>query len=535
MLTRRALLATTAGTGAAIAAAPFATSTAWAATPKDMAVMAKQIDDIVSFDPAEAYEFSDNEVDGNCYRKLVTPDPTDGTKLTGDLAEKWEVSADGLTFTFHLRKGVLFDSGKPVTAQDAEFSLQRVVKLNKTPGFIITQFGFTPDNVEKLIRATDDSTLVMTLPAPQATSFVLYCLSANVGCIVEKATVMANAVGGDFGNAWLKSHSAGSGPYKLTSWTASDHVLLDVNPHATPKPHMRRIAIRHVADPSAQMLLLQKGDADIARNLTSDQLKSISSSADYHLSASGQATSMYIAMNQNMPELAKPQVRQAIKWAIGYDAIARNITPDTWSVDQSFLPKGLPGSISDQPFKKDIAKAKALLAEAGLPNGFSVSMDYISSAPYGDIAQALQADLGAVGIKVQLLPGEQKQVITKTRARTHQLAVLVWGSDYFDPNSNAQAFCANPDDSDTSKLKILAWRSHFVNKDLTDQSAAAAKELDSAKRIALYAKMQKEFFDVAPFAMLLQKNEVAVLRKGVNGLKIGPLPDFTKYAQITKA
>ncbi len=95
-------------------------------------------------------------------------------------------------------------------------------------------------------------------------------------------------------------------------------------------------------------------------------------------------------------------------------------------------------------------------------------MDFISTPPYDQIAQAVQADLGKIGIKLQLLPGEQKQVITKTRARTHQLAMLAWGSDYFDPNSNAQAFCANPDDGNDSKLKILAWRSHFVNKLLND-------------------------------------------------------------------
>ena len=78
--------------------------------------MVKQIDDIISFDPAESYEFSDNEVDGNCYRKLVAPDLTSGTGLIGDLAEKWDVSSDGLTFTFHLRDDAHFDSGKPVTA-----------------------------------------------------------------------------------------------------------------------------------------------------------------------------------------------------------------------------------------------------------------------------------------------------------------------------------------------------------------------------------------------------------------------------------
>ena len=127
--------------------------------------MVRQIDDIVCFDPAESYEFTNNEVDGNCYRRLVRPDPEDTTKVAGDLAENYDVSPDGLTFTFVLRRDAKFDSGKPVTAQDAAFSLHRVVKLNKTPGFIITQFGFNADNVEKLIRAVDDSTLEMKLPA----------------------------------------------------------------------------------------------------------------------------------------------------------------------------------------------------------------------------------------------------------------------------------------------------------------------------------------------------------------------------------
>lgn len=535
MVTRRALLGSTAAAAAVAGLASFGAAPAFAGTPRNMAVMVKQIDDMVSLDPGESYEFTDNEVDANCYGKLVTPDPADGTKIVGDLAKSWEVSPDGLTFTFHLRQDKHFASGNPVTAEDAAYSFSRVVKMNKAPAFIITQFGFTPDNVDKLITATDAHTLVMKLPERKATSFVLYCLSANVGCVVEKAVAEAHAQNGDFGNAWLKTNSAGSGPYKLTSWVASDHILLDVNPHFKPAPAMRRIAIRHVADPSAQLLLLQKGDADIARDLTADQLKTVGTNPAYHLVSSGQAVSLYIAMNEDVPELAKPEVHQAIKWAIGYDAIAQNITPHTWSVDQSFLPKGLPGALTEQPFHKDTAKAKALLAQAGLPNGFSVTMDYISESPYSEIAEAVQADLAAVGIKLTLLPGEQKQVITKTRARTHQLAMLVWSSDYFDPNSNAQGFCANPDDSNNSPLKILAWRSHFVDKQLTDDAAAATTELDPAKRIAIYQGMQRRFWQVAPFALVLQKNSVATLRRNVSGLLIGPLPDFTLYRGITKS
>ena len=532
MLTRRTLLASSAAT----VAAPAIITGAHAATPKGVAVMVKQIDDIVSFDPAESYEFTNGEVDANCYRRLIRPDINDATKIQGDLAESWDISKDGLTFTFKLRRDAKFDSGNPVTANDAAGSLHRVVKLNKTPGFIITQFGFTPDNVEKMIRATDEYTLEMKMPTEAtATSFVMYCLSANVGSVVDIKTVMANQTNGDLGNAWLKSRTAGAGPYKLTEWAASDHVIIDTNPHAAEKALMHRIVIRHVADPSAQLLLLQKGDADIARDLGSDQLKTIAGNKALTIASAGQGTSMYIAMNQSMPELQKVQVHQAIKWAIDYEAIAKNITPNTWSVCQSFLPDALPGALKTNPFKKDVAKAKQLLAEAGLPNGFSVAMDYINTSPSSDIAQAVQADLAAIGIKASLQPGDQKQVITKTRARQHQLAMLVWGTDYFDPNSNCQAWCENPDDSDQSKLKILAWRSHFADKELTSESQAAVHELDPAKRIALYHKIQQQFMDRSPFAMLLQKNAVAVLGKGVSGFRVGPMPDYTHYSKITKA
>ena len=413
MLTRRTLLATSAavGVGARFVGAQ-------AATPPGVVVMAKQIDDVISFDPAESYEFTDNEVDGNCYRKLIVPDAQNGTKIDGDLAEKWEISKDGQTFTFHMTRNAVFESGKPVTAADAEFSLQRAVFLNKTPGFILTQFGFTKDNVQKLIRATDDHTLIMQLPSQQAPSFVLYCLSANIGCVVEKATAMAHAENDDMGNGWLKTHTAGAGAFRLTSWAASDHIIVDANPHATTKPGVKRIVLQHVKDPAEQFLLLEKGGVDIARDLQADQLKSIPHNPNFHTESSGQASSMYIAMNQNMPELAKPEVHQAIKWAIDYNAIAKNITPMTWTVQQSFLPKGIPGALTEQPFTPDIGRAKTLMMQAGLPDGFNVTMDYVSQPPYDQIAQAVQADLGKIGIKVQLLPGENKQVITKTRART---------------------------------------------------------------------------------------------------------------------
>jgi len=531
MLTRRTLMAA----GAAVITTPFAKTSARAATPANTIVMGKGIDDVVALDPAQAYEATSIEADVNIYRKLVSPDLNDLVKVGPDLAESWEVSSDGKTFTFHLTKDARFASGKPMTSADAEFSLHRAIMLNLTPGFILTQFGFNKDNVKQLIRATDPHTLVMQLPKPAATSFVLYCLSAEVAGIVEKETALANQVKEDFGNQWLNSHSAGNGPYQLTSFQADDHIILDANPHWGAQVATKRIFIRHVKEPAAQLLLLQRGDIDMARDLSSDQLKSSANDPNLHRFTSPTTNQMYIAANEGYAPFAKPEVIQALKWAIDYDGIQKHIVPDTYAVRQAFEPSMILGAVNENPFRYDPDKAKALLAQAGYPQGLEATLDHYSEQPFVDIATAVQANLAAVGIKASLLAGVRKQVFTKMRARQHQLVLNVWFPDYFDPNSNAQAFNANPNDSDDSPLKIIAWRCHFHDKQLTDEVAQAAQELDTEKRIDLYHKMQQQAWERSPIVFMLQQNDVAVARKNIVGFHLGPQADFIRYDTTRKS
>ena len=532
MLNRRTLL------GAA-GASPLLWTTAFrpafAEAPKDVVVMAFQIDDMISCDPQESFEFSGNEVTGNIYEKLIIPDTADPTKISPQLAERWETSPDGLVTTFHLASGRKFASGNPVTADDVVFTLNRAVVLNKAPAFIINQFGFTKDNVAEMITAPDPQTVVIKIAEKQSPTFLLYCLSANVGGIVDKKTVMSHAQKDDMGNGWLKTNSAGSGQWALRAWRASESVALDANPNHPSAPKTKRLLILHRPDSSAQLLALQKGDVDIARNLSPEQLKTLQENPDYHLVEATKANLAYLAMNQKNANLAKPQVRQAIKWAIDYKLIAKNITPNIYVEHQAFLPKGLPGALTDTPFQKDAAKAKDLMKQAGLENGFEVTLDCQNTSPFSDVAQAIQADLGAIGIKVRLLPGEFKQVITKTRARQHELALLRWGSDYMDPHSNAETFCMNPDNGDDARNRTVAWRSSWQDKDLTERAAANVKEQDADKRIVEYERMQRDHQERSAFAILLQQIEVAALRRNVTGFVIGPLSDRTVYANIQKA
>ena len=134
------------------------TPQALAETPADTLVIAKQIDDLISMDPAEAYELTGIEILANTYDRIMRFEPTDITKLVGGVAESVTVSEDGKTFAFKIRPGQKFASGNPVTAMDAAFSLQRVIKLEKTPVFLISQLGWNKDNIDKLVTAPDGST-----------------------------------------------------------------------------------------------------------------------------------------------------------------------------------------------------------------------------------------------------------------------------------------------------------------------------------------------------------------------------------------
>ena len=527
MPTRRTLLAAT-------AASPLLWHRAYADTPRDTLVMAKRIDDIISLDPGESFEYSGSEITGNIYEKLVTPGSTDPTQIEPQLAERWSPSEDGRTWTFTLAEGRTFSSGNPVTAEDAAFSLQRAVVLNKPPGFIIAQFGFTPANVRTRIRATGPRTLVIEIAERQAPTFLLYCLSAAVGGVVEKAAAMAHATNDDLGNAWLKTNSAGSGPFTLRTARASELVALDANPHYHEPIPLRRVIIRHTADPAVQLLLVQKGDVDLARDLLPEGVRAARADPALSVLTAPKASLMFLSMNTAHPPLADNRVRDAIRWAIDYAGIEANLVRDTFTIHQAFLPAGFPAALDDTPYRYDPARARALLAEAGFPNGLDLTFDHASSSPRAEIAQALQAQMREAGIRLTLLAGEGRQVLTKVRARQHQLAISLWGSDYMDPHSNAQTFCVNDDNSDASRNRTSAWINTWVDPDISARAMAAVKEPDAAKRVAQYEQLQRDVMARGPFAIMLQEIAVAALRHPAAGLQLGPISDRTLYAPIRK-
>ena len=506
-----------------------------AAIPKDTAVFAKQIDDLISLDPGESYEISGGEIVTNVYDRLLRFEAEDMSKLVGGVAESWTVSPDGKTFTFKMRPNLKFHSGAPVTAEDVEFSLQRVVMIAKTPAFLITQLGWTKATVKDLVKASGD-TVTATITADLAPSLVLSLMTSIVASVVEKKVALAHETNGDLGNGWLKTNSAASGAFRLVSWKANESVTLEANPSfRLGGPPLKRVIIRHVPEPASQRLLLEKADVDIARDLTPDQIKPLAGNPAIKVESFKAANTFSMGLNTGYEPLGNVKVRQAMKMLVDYEGMAKSFLAGRFVVQQSFLPVGFFGAIPYAPFKLDVASAKALLAEAGYKDGFAVKMAAPNSSPWTEISQSVQQTMGQAGIKVSIEPMELKAVIGQYRARTHQIAMLSWGPDYFDPHTNADSFVHNDDNSDTPKIKPIAWRNRWFIPDITKDMLAAARELDTGKRAEQYAALQKKVTDEGPYIFMFQNNIQVARRATTTGYNPGISGDLSYFRNIRKS
>jgi peptide/nickel transport system substrate-binding protein len=239
-------------------------------------------------------------------------------------------------------------------------------------------------------------------------------------------------------------------------------------------------------------------------------------------------------MNLAEEHLKNPKVREAMKYLVDYDGMVNTFLKGQFIVQQSFLPIGFLGAVTENPYKLDAAKAKALLAEAGYPDGFDLEFTAPNLPPWTGIAQSVQQTMGQAGIKLKLVQVELKQELQTFRARKHQMVLNSWAPDYFDPHSNADTFAHNDDDSDTPKIKPLAWRTHWFIPELTKKTLIAAKEVDTDKRKAEYAELQKVVTAEGPFVIMFQNANQVAARDSVKGFKTGLFEDFNFYRTVTK-
>ncbi|WP_417582838.1 ABC transporter substrate-binding protein [Pelagibacterium sp.] len=523
---RAALLATA-------IALPLTPVAALAETPAGILVVAQNIDDIVAIDPAQAYEFSSGELVTNVYDRLVQYDAEDTAVLAAGLASEWEADDENKTITFTMREGATFHSGNPVRPEDALFSFKRVVELDLTPAFILTQLGWTPENIDEMVTV-DGNTVVVRYEGDFSSAFVLNVLAARPASIVDEVTVMANETDGDMGNGWLNANSAGSGPFSLSAYRPAEIVRLESNPdYFNGAPAIEGVIIRHVAEAATQQLLLETGDVDLARNLTPDQIAALDGSAK--VETFPQAAVHFLSFNQKSEQLADEAVWEAARYLVDYDGMADSFLAGQMEVHQAFWPDGFPGALNDTPYSYDPDRAMEILEEAGIETPITVSLDVINAAPFTDMAQSLQATFGEAGIDFEIIPGTAAQVITKYRERSHEAMLLYWGPDFMDPHSNAKAFAYNSDNSDEAYAATTTWRNAWaVPDEMNQETMAALAEADPDARNELYLDLQRKVQENSPIVIMFQAAYEVAMADNVDGYVNGATSDFVFYRLVTK-
>jgi peptide/nickel transport system substrate-binding protein len=515
-----------------------------AATPRDALVMAWNLDALITFDPAQIGEVNGADIIiGNVCSTLVEYDPKDVTKIVPGTAESWSSSPDGLTLTFKLRSDLKFPDGTPATAEDAAWSLQRAVLLGYFSSANLTQWGFNKDQIADQIQAPDATTLVLKLSKPYPAPLLLSAAFAhnNVATILSKAAGLKNAktVDGksDLGNGFFKTAPVCVGPYHVTRWDANDVVILERNDnYFGPKPGLRRIIIRHVPESSAQRLLLQKGDIDVARLLNTDDLKVLESNKDIHIEQTSQHGTTYLAMNTNDPILGNPKVREAIRYLIDYDGLTNTILPYKGVPRADLVPEGAFGALNrkeGQPFSLDLAKAKQLLTEAGYPDGFSKKLILSANDIFPAIAQHVATNAAKVGIKLELEQMADANLFTRGRNRDFEVQLVAWNAGYPDADAMISRHATNPDPRPEAKLVgYPVWRTGWQSTDINAKAEAARLEQDPKKRADMYRDIQQYMMHNGPMAYIFQAIRPIAVRTSVKDFVMSPF--FVNYGSASK-
>nr|WP_314257466.1 ABC transporter substrate-binding protein [uncultured Devosia sp.] len=531
---RRTMLkgALMAGVSAAVLAHSGA---AFAATPADQLVIGMDMSAMRGLDPHELNQLEAAEVAANLYERLIVLPADNLADPQPGLAESWTISDDGLTFTFKIRTGVTFHSGNPLTAKDVEWSLRRLVKRGLAPSVDLKQWGFTPENVDSLITASDDTTLVLQTPELWNSNLILYALASFSTSIVDSAFLADKDKEGDMGGEFLQTSDAGSGPYSLRTWRANDLLIAEAfDDYWQGVPAMKRVILRHLPESSGQRLQIEAGDIDIASRLSSTDLASLDNGDVASIQRTPGFGFYYLALNQRNEILAKPQVREAFRYLIDYEGLANGVMKYYGNLQQTIVPAGLIGAVENNPYKLDIAKAKELLAEAGHADGFTLTYYASPATPEAEVAQSLQANAAEAGITLDLQIGDH---IGKFRSREFELFSARSGDRLPDPHAVLQSYATNADNSDEAQLTgINAWRTAWdVPAEIQEQVRAAAHEPDQAKREAIYKSVNEAYLAASPALVTsFQRTDAKAIRNNVQGY-VGHSTWLTRWDTVTKS
>ena len=453
--------------------------------------IAQDLDD--SLDPHKTVKAGTREVMFNVFEGLMKPTPNGD--LTPAIAESYEVSENRMTYTFHLREGVQFHNGKTVTAEDVVYSIQRCAAATETGIVQVEAFS-----VIEAIEAPDERTVTITISEP-SNEFISYMTTAVLPADYDQQDTAP----------------VGTGPFKFVSRTAQDSVVLEkfAGYWGTPA-QLDKVTLKIIENADSLMMSLQSGAIDLCAHLTSTQVAQLGENFDVAEGTMNLVQALYL--NNAEKPFDDVRVRQALCYAVDKQEI----------IDLAFDGYGSPIGSSMYPafgkyfddsltnyYTKDVEKAKALLAEAGYPGGFDMTITVPSNyKPHMDTAEVLVQQLAQIGVNAAIEPIEWESWVSDVYVG-RQFQSTVMGVDA--SNMTARALLERFT-SDYGK--------NFINYNNAEYDALFRQTLtayDDAEQTALYKQMLANLTENAANAYIQDLADLVAVRKGVEGVTFYPI------------
>lgn len=457
----------------------------------------------------------------NIYDTLLLP-TDDGQGVKAGLATEWNVSEDGLTVTLKLRDGIKFSDGSPITVADVAWSLKRAAKPdNGIWGFLVSAI--------QDITSTDDGTITITLN--RADPSIIPALSVFNTAILPQKLFEAAAGATDAEKAQAFSeHPVGSGPFVLESWERGAKMKLvknqyywDVGADGKPLPYLDGVTFEVIPDDATRILRLQSGELDGAEFIPYARVAELQATPGINMELFPSTKIEYITLNVR-PQiegvdnpLSNSKVRQALNYATNKDAIIQIVTMGVGKPMKSFMSSATPMNSGAGPlYPYDLEKAKALMAEAGFPDGFSTNMLVLAgNQDETGIATALQQMWAAIGVKLELKQVDNAARTEQYRAGTFTMRAGAWTDDIADPSEITSYFAYSP----TIESQHSGWKSEEADK----LFEASQSERDVAKRMEQYAKIQEIHNADGPMVFLYESPYPVALSEKAKGFLQIPL------------
>ena len=474
--------------------------------------------DSVGLDQAHEDDGESFKVAENIFDNLVQF-KTASTEIEPGLATSWEVSADGLIYTFKLRPGVMFHDGTPFNAAAVVFSIERQFVANhpfaKTGGPYKYWGYMGMSGIVKSVKAIDDSTVQFQLKKPEAP--FLSNLAMGFAAIVSPQAT--NKHRDQFGR-----NPVGTGPFKFVEWITDDRIVLEANEdYWGGRPFLDRVIFRSIPDNTARLLALRAGEIDVMQFLNPDDINVVKRDKNLVLITQPGMNVGYLAMNMNRIPFDRLKVRLAINHAINKKAIVESIYGELGMVAKNPLPPSLWGYNDNiEDYEYNPTKAKRLLAEAGYENGFRTTLWAMPvPRPYNPngrrVAEAMQADLAEVGIRAEIVSYDWGTYLDKTDHGEHDMALLGWSGDNGDPDNFLYILLG--DQAATIPASNIAF---YMNPDKQVLLEKAKVTSDLEERARLYKSAQVIIHRDAPWVPLAHSIQTAVMNKKVHGVTLSP-------------